>query len=224
MIAETVAGAWAVHAQGEGKGEMIYFTADTHFGHENIIHHCTRPFANAGEMDAALVAAWNGEVSTNDVVYHLGDFTLGDEHVARDYFRQLNGRIFVLGNAWHHDRRWLPVWHQVGTSGAHVRVGKAAFYSATHHAVTILQPLHVLELDRLGNGRHPLAVTLCHYQMTVWDRSHYGAWHLFGHSHGSTSPMGLAFDVGVDAWDYRPVSLDRVIWAMRERGWARITD
>ena len=34
---------------------MIYFTADTHFGHENVIRFCRRPYATAAEMDEALV-------------------------------------------------------------------------------------------------------------------------------------------------------------------------
>ena len=34
---------------------MIYFTADTHFGHENVIRFCGRPYTTAAEMDEALV-------------------------------------------------------------------------------------------------------------------------------------------------------------------------
>ena len=33
----------------------IWFTADTHFGHENIIKHCGRPFQSANHMDAVLI-------------------------------------------------------------------------------------------------------------------------------------------------------------------------
>ena len=32
---------------------MIYFTADTLFGHYNVIRFCDRPFASAEEMDEA---------------------------------------------------------------------------------------------------------------------------------------------------------------------------
>jgi hypothetical protein len=36
---------------------------------------------------------------------------------------------------------------------------------------------------------------LCHYAMRVWNRSHHGAWHLYGHSQGE-SPRNThgAFD------------------------------
>ena len=35
---------------------MVFFTADLHFGHANIIRHCARPFASVEDMDAALLA------------------------------------------------------------------------------------------------------------------------------------------------------------------------
>ena len=34
---------------------MIYYTSDLHLGHANVIRHCDRPFADANEMDAALI-------------------------------------------------------------------------------------------------------------------------------------------------------------------------
>lgn len=52
---------------------MIYFTADTHFGHENVIRFCDRPFSSANEMDEAMIANWNARVKGDDTVYVLGD-------------------------------------------------------------------------------------------------------------------------------------------------------
>jgi calcineurin-like phosphoesterase family protein len=53
-------------------------------------------------------------------------------------------------------------------------------------------------------------IILCHYAMRVWPRSHYGTWHLFGHSHGSLCNWGKSFDVGVDVMNYFPVSLETI--------------
>ena len=55
-----------------------------------------------------------------------------------------------------------------------------------------------------------ISITLCHYAMRSWEQSHYGSWHLYGHHHGMLPPYGLSFDVGVDCWGYRPVSLAQV--------------
>jgi calcineurin-like phosphoesterase family protein len=61
-------------------------------------------------------------------------------------------------------------------------------------------------------------VILSHTAMRVWEKSHYGAWHLFGHSHGCLAPYGKSFDVGVDAHDFWPWSWDEVVEKMKTLG------
>ena len=78
---------------------MIYFTADQHYGHTNIIKYCNRPFSSIEEMNRALIRNHNAVVSKNDIVYHLGDFSFRQHS---HYLKDLNGRhILILGN---HDR------------------------------------------------------------------------------------------------------------------------
>lgn len=75
---------------------MKWFTADTHFGHANIIKYCRRPFADVEEMDRCLIQYWNEVVHPNDEVHHLGDFAFGDHN---KYLPYLNGtKHLVLGN------------------------------------------------------------------------------------------------------------------------------
>jgi len=56
------------------------------------------------------------------------------------------------------------------------------------------------------------SIVLLHYAMKVWNKSHHGAWHLYGHSHNSLpdDPTSLSIDVGVDAHGYAPISFDGV--------------
>ncbi len=49
----------------------VYFTADQHFGHRNIIGYCDRTIHSVGEMNAALVANWNAVVGPHDAVHEL---------------------------------------------------------------------------------------------------------------------------------------------------------
>jgi len=53
-------------------------------------------------------------------------------------------------------------------------------------------------------------VVLCHYALRTWNRAHYGSIHLYGHSHGKLPPTFNSLDVGVDCWQYAPVSLEEV--------------
>jgi len=78
---------------------MIYFTADTHFSHRNIIKYCNRPFSSIEEHDEVIITNWNSVVRKNDIVYHLGDFAFGD---VQKHLRRLNGNIhLILGS---HDK------------------------------------------------------------------------------------------------------------------------
>ena len=58
-----------------------------------------------------------------------------------------------------------------------------------------------------ANGQR---IVLSHYAQCTWKDSFRGAWHLYGHSHGNLPPFRKSFDVGVDAHDFRPISLDKV--------------
>jgi len=84
---------------------MVFFTSDLHLGHGNIIKHCTRPFRNVDEMDAALIANWQARVADADTVYILGDlfFRSAYEHTA--VLKQLTGvKHLIIGN---HDKNWM---------------------------------------------------------------------------------------------------------------------
>ena len=65
-----------------------------------------------------------------------------------------------------------------------------------------------------------IKIALMHYVMRVWDRKHYGTWHLYGHSHWRLPPEPgvLALDVGVDSWSYAPVAFEQLKTTMLERG------
>jgi calcineurin-like phosphoesterase family protein len=172
---------------------VVYVGHLAHFGHANIIKYCNRPFANVTEMDNTIIHNWNSVVQPEDIVYHLGDFAVGGGP-AIDYLRRLNGRlIFCWGN---HDNRLKSV------------------IEATPHPVQPVSVEHLREISVDGQR-----LVLCHYAMRVWHKSHKGAWHLYGHSHGTLpdDPNALSLDVGVDCWNYFPVSMDQLRARMKKK-------
>lgn len=185
---------------------MFWFTSDTHFGHANIIRYCNRPFDSVEHMDRVLIENWNRVVGSGDTVYHLGDFTLGNATRAREYLGQLNGEIRMLRNPWHHDRGWL--WDlRNDNSDPQTATG---YYTIPEEPIVVLEPKET---------KYPKHIVLCHYPLAAWDRKHYGAWHLHGHSHGKHCDP-LAIDVGVDACNYTPVSLAQIAgWYAGWYGW-----
>ena len=51
---------------------MIYYIADMHFGHTNVLRFDNRPFPDTAQMDDTLIQNWNGRVTSDDTVYVLG--------------------------------------------------------------------------------------------------------------------------------------------------------
>jgi calcineurin-like phosphoesterase family protein len=148
----------------------VFFTSDTHFGHTNIIRYDPRPFAGVQEMNEALIKNWNSVVGPKDTVYHLGDVSILRPSSTKEILARLQGRICLIrGN------------HE-----------KSAEHRLCRDRFEWIKDYHFLKLD----GR--VSIALMHYAMRVWDHSHHGAWHLFGHSHGHLSlPEGVfALDVG----------------------------
>lgn len=77
----------------------IYVIADTHFGHENIIRFCNRPFCNAHQMNEEMIKRWNTVVKKTDTVIHCGDFGLGTKAELVEICQKLQGRkILIKGN------------------------------------------------------------------------------------------------------------------------------
>jgi calcineurin-like phosphoesterase family protein len=166
-----------------------WFTADLHLGHKNIIDHCDRPFTrldgqpDVDLMDLRLGENWDKVVKPGDLVYILGDISF-DTDRAIQWLKARPGQKFVVwGN--HDPNRERDRMHLVKEAG-------------------ILKAADIME-TKLSDG---VTAVMCHYPMLRWNKAHFGSWMLHGHTHGRVEypyPM-RAMDVGVDKWNYSPVS------------------
>lgn len=90
----------------------IFFIADTHFGHNEIIKYENRPFSDTDEMDRILISNWNNTVSDNDTVFMLGDFSLYPKDKSQEICQCLKGKKFlVMGN---HDTQSEIYYREIG--------------------------------------------------------------------------------------------------------------
>lgn len=169
----------------------VWFTADPHFGHKNIIEYCDRPFSCVEEMDEYIVNMWNSCVGHNDEVFLLGDVSLfGYEGRVECYLNRLSGSITVIPGS--HDYKWVQGFNDAG------RVYQE---SGSGWKIDIELPL----CHRRLNG---FDVVMCHYPLRTWHQSNRGSVQLHGHTHGRLAPLERQYDVGLDNNNMELVSLE----------------
>src|SRR5574340_33273 len=177
----------------------IFFTADTHFGHEGILTH--QPvraglFPNTDIMDATIIDQFNAVLGPEDILYHLGDFcwkaSLAGHYRQRLKVRELH---IIRGN---HDSSSL-------------RSNCSSF------------DMMLCCKFRVPGFKNRIKIHLCHYPMLSWDALHHGGLHLYGHSHGGYEtelnkiyPGRYSMDVGIDhmyklTGTWQPMSLDFIL-------------
>lgn len=164
----------------------IWFTSDTHFGDPRVLRIDRRPFPSIPAHDQALVALWNGTVGPEDEVWHLGDF-------ARPGGPEQVAALLAALNGRKHLVR--------GNNDGAATLGAAGWASVQAYAELVVEGTRLV---------------LCHYALRTWNGMGRGVWNLHGHSHGRLSRMTRQADVGVDAWEYRPVALATIL-ASRQR-------
>lgn len=173
----------------------FFYTGDNHWHHFNVIKYSNRPFNSLEEMNEVMIERWNKKVGNNDTVYNLGDMFLTTKiEEIEAILTRLKGRIRLLtGN---HDKWVSKITHIKGAEKI------------------ILEPR--LVETKMFVGRDKYDITMCHYPMLQWNKSHYGAIHLHGHSHGTLDEYNkggntIRFDVGVDSNNYEPISLEEIV-------------
>ena len=77
----------------------------------------------------------------------------------------------------------------------------------------------VVKDDEFERGEQ--LIVLFHYALREWNASHWGTYHLYGHSHGTLADIdtSLSFDIGVDCHDFYPLSYEEVKAIMKTKNW-----
>ena len=189
----------------------VWCTSDWHFGHRNILTLGSgRPFSSIEEHDEALIDRYNAVVRDDDLVWVLGDVAMGNIDQSLAKCARMNGmRNLVCGN---HDRpamttdtakrhRWTRRYINEGGFAAvlvlderrpsmdiHIR---GCCFAASHYPY---------QGDSTGTERYT-------DRRPVDD----GRWLLHGHVHDTWRVQGRQINVGVDVWDFAPVSASQIL-------------
>lgn len=136
---------------------MIYFIADLHFGHKNVMSYDNRRFKTIEENDETIIKNWNNTVGIDDEVYLLGDVSWYNATKTLEILNSLNGNIHLIkGN---HDDKLIR------NKDIQKRFAEIVDYK---------------ELSLVHSNNK---IILCHYPIPCFKNHYYGAYHLYGHVH-----------------------------------------
>ena len=169
---------------------MIYYTADLHFGHKNVLQFDGRPFQTIEEHDRFLIDSWNARVKPEDQVYIVGDFCMQSDRGPMYYLKQLSGRKYLIkGN---HDTALLK-------------------------DPEVMSQFELVEKMYFIKDRD-YRIALCHFPLAEWNQYHRGAWHIYGHIHNKRERAfqfmreeEKALNAGIMINHYMPVSMEELI-------------
>jgi calcineurin-like phosphoesterase family protein len=182
----------------------IFFTSDTHFGHQPEFLWKPRGFSSVEEMDETIIENWNKTVPKDGIVYHLGDTMLNNNEHGLECFKRLNGQIFLIYGNHDTDARKDLLFTELrgkmlgGWYAWLIKYGKLSIYMSHYPTLTS-------NYDEKHFSQHVLS--------------------LHGHTHQRTNWLDpknpFLYHVGLDSHNNTPVHIDEVITDIRQR-WEEI--
>lgn len=177
----------------------VWWSSDQHYYHKNILKfqpHTRNNISDVEEMNEVLIANHNSVVNPTDTVFYLGDFSFGGPKETREIIRRLNGnKILILGN---HDK--------VIEDNRDIQL----MFNSVHTEYT-------LKIDK------KTSLFMHHFPFHIWNKAHYGVFHLHGHVHGSLKQEDMRrLDIGVDnrpLGDMMPWSWDEVYDTLKDKSY-----
>lgn len=182
----------------------LYFTADQHFMHENIVKY--RPnFSSAKQMSEVIINNYNKYIDKNGICINLGDFSLTNNnniYNLQTIRSKLNGKIeLILGN---HDLFPITTYLEIiGIDNIHKFEKVLLPYKFKYN--------NFLQFDM--NEICPFV--FCHDFVCATVLSNCIC--LCGHVHSLFKTLYepktnvLIINVGLDVWNYEPVSFSSIV-------------
>ena len=171
-----------------------WFTSDWHLGHESILKGFRNVGKNVEEFADFIIDQALADIKDGDNLYFLGDlFWKYSSDQKIAFFKKFKKRNINF--------MWILGNHDKRFVNSSIK------FIGLYRDITVKgQP-----------------ITLSHYPMIVWNKSHYGAWQLFGHIHLNDmtdrvmdySRLGKQLNVNIDFHNFKVWSFDEVYEYMR---------
>lgn len=173
--------------------DKVYFSSDLHFSHANIILYCNRPFQTIDEMNKTIIEHFNKTLDKESILFLLGDIALGvDLENIKELLESIKckEKHLIIGN--HDTDRKIDLYKEnnLFNSISYADLIKTDYYS----------------------------FYLSHYPALM--ERHNKLFNLSGHTHIKNNEENIKnniYNVGVDAHNFYPVSLNNIINDIKER-------
>lgn len=179
---------------------MKFFTADSHFtlvDYNDTIKRDFRPFKTVKEMNRKILKIWNKQVTKDDIIYHLGDFSnfnkFDNESYKKtyDFVKKIKAKvILIIGN---NEEYIIHYVYNDNYEEFKKFLLDKGFYDVIRGG---------LDLEIQGKEFY-----LVHHPSKHKDDK----LNLFGHIHGTVFVKKYGFNVGVDNHYFKLFSEDDII-------------
>lgn len=170
----------------------IWLISDTHLNHDKEFVWKVRGFDSVWDMNNAIIERWNEVVKWDDIVYHLGDFIMGDLDTGIKLIKQLNGKIRLA-------------------TGNHDTLTRLEEFGKLYNIEDIQFGY------RLKEGKKSFLLT--HYPTLTGNFDNSKTYSIHGHTHAK-SPFceyDMMYNVNCDAHNCRPVAWEDMIADITKR-------
>jgi len=183
----------------------IWFTSDLHLGHNKDFLYSPRGCSSRDEHVNMIIDGINSQAGPADLIFHCGDMCLSStfkEFMSWVMEIKCNNVYSIIGN---HESNFSKLItnqqlrHVPSELWGYMESDKQYCGMGPQQEITIIEPSGIM-----GQKAYRYPITLNHYPMQLWNKSHHGSWHLCGHLHGSFAETAIdyphykRFDCGVE--------------------------
>jgi calcineurin-like phosphoesterase family protein len=204
----------------------LFWSSDLHLWHRKVSIYCKRPFITDHErrtgfvsdesverMNNTIVERWNALVPPSAIVFLLGDFSLAFRPVEL-FGSRLNGHIIL---AWGNHDLCHPI-HLAKKAGKHYHTPGEYMkngFNRVCEKIEMVLPLNGVDTPvEMGHFPYfpaqlpqPPAKPLKYLHLRPKNQ---GVLRFHGHVHNNWKKMKNQINMGVDVWDFTPVTIPQI--------------